>query len=216
MKTHDDILAEFFNRIKVGFRQASVLERLRDGSNYFSLERYTVDGQSTYHLLVSVPSDADKTLAIDSAALASVLRGPIPFIARLLNQHGDQSLVDHAQSMHAPDPEKSFLFDGLNLPYACITMQFDWADAIVPDGFKLGAKFSGEGTPTYYEIHNDVVAYAVETNQSLLELALRLCPAVVARLISKSSEFDLKAKWEALEISQAAMPKVVKGRALRI
>jgi len=210
MKTHDDVLDEFFRRLTIGGREASVLEKLRCDSSYFSLEwRRGSNRQLTYVMSLSLPDVGESEFSVQPPDLANILRGGIPFIPELLVKCGKDSWAEIAQAMHSPDPEKSFLYDALSLSNAKITLQFDWADAQVPDGFKLGAQFTGEMSPTYYALHNDVVAVAVETRQSMLKLALGVCPPVATRLLS--SEPDLLAAWESIEFDQATLSTPVAG-----
>lgn len=214
----DTVLDELLARHGQRLRTASSLEKLRckETGDYFELEMQRPLGEGpTYKLSRMNHSDGGlSSWRVIEADLARTLRGETPFIPALLNATGRGSFAQSAQTMFEKSEPASFLFDGLVLTHARLSVQFDQADAAVPDGFKLCAEFQGEVAPTYYDIHNDIVVCAVQTGNVILKLALQICPKVVGKWASY--EPDLRALWEAGQISEAAMPVEVAGRPLRI
>lgn len=215
-KMKDVVLDTFLKRYAIRLRSASSLEKLRDGSKYFALEmQRDKHGKPTYLLHRSDPTDGgDCQLPIKPSVLADTLRQSMPFVPALLKHYNKMDWAAKADAMFRPSPDTSFLYDGLVLRHVQLFVQYDWEDVSVPDGFKLSVKFHNEPNPTYYPIHNDVVAVAVEMDESPLKMALQICPAVVAKLVL--FEDDLQAEWEASELRQVAMPAAVSGHAHRL
>ena len=153
---------------------------------------------------------------VPAPRLAEPLRKEIPFIPALLKAMGESDWADEAEAMYAPNPARTFVWDALLLPDRELGLQFDWRDATVPDGFKLGVKFKGEQKPTYYPLHNDVVASAVENMEPLLKSALAIVPEVFGRLLE--ADPDLLALWERAGLSSqsAEQPPPVPGRQVRL
>jgi len=207
----DAMVDRFYDRYKAQMRQESSLEKLIDGSRYFALEmRRNPSGEPLYFLRRSAPTDGgDSEFVIKSSQLSEAVKGPKPFIPALLRTLGMETLAVDADAMQPPSQNNCFLYDALLLPYVALFIQFDWANALVPDGFKLGVKFQGEIDITHYEFHSDVVVLAVEKDESLLKTALGICPAVMGRL--GSFEAELLAKCEASVLHQHVMPTKVLG-----
>lgn len=203
----DAVIDDFLERHRRLARGDAVFEQLREGSNYFSLERRgaSADEGASYALLRSPPSQGVDRIIVGADALAQSLRGSIPFIPTLLSISGRSDWAAEARALNDPrQKEKSYLFDALRLPGVQLTLQFDWRDAKVPDGFKLGAMFSGEDVPAYYLLHNDMIASAVETKQSILGQVMRISPKVFERAVVHDP--DLLARWERASLGAATPP----------
>jgi hypothetical protein len=186
---NDVMLDRFYDHYKAQMRQESSLEKLIDGSRFFALEmRRNENGKPLYVLRRSDPTDGgDSECEIASSQLSEAVKGPKPFIPALLRTLGMEKWAEEADAMLPPSSDSCFLYDALLLPYVQLFIQFDWAIADIPDGFKLGVKFKDEGDITHYGFHSDVVALAIEKDESLLKTVLGICPTVVHRLPSFDS-----------------------------
>lgn len=176
-------------------------------------------GHPSYRLHLSDRGPiGDREFLVGPSVLAEAVRGSIPFIPKIFKGMGEAAWAAEAEAVGIADPEATFLYDGLRLPHATLSVQFDWADATVPDGFKFGVQFSGDEEPTFYELHNDVIATAIEAGMPPVKAALQICPEVVKRLASHDPELD--AVREACELAastaKASTPREVRGRQHRL
>lgn len=215
MNDNDELIEVFLKRHQSQFRSVGLLEKIGSGSEYFSLEKTTgKDGKASYAILRVHPNEDDQSTKINASDLAKCLRKEIPFIPALLRISGKGGWAHRADAIFELKPDTGFLYDALLLDHADLFVQLDWKYASVPDGFKFSVEFNGEKMSTYYPLHSDMVATAVERGEPVLKVALQVCPDITKKLFLL--EPDLLAAYEKSVLEKEIMPAPVSGHKLSL